>query len=441
MKKLIITLSLILPTILFAQTKVNVAYTKGSAPVTPAQNDTLFVKRANGTDIQKVLVSAITQTVAIGDWHLTGNSGTTAGTNFLGTTDAQDVVFKRNSSEVMRLYSSNNFVGIGTSTPLATLHVQSVNTLSTSATYNQLNFNGASTPIKLFGIRNDGFIYAGLINGSMTIGSESGFNEGLVGNTFLGVSVGGFSTLTTGNNNTSVGFQSLKFVTTGSENCAIGTSALLNNSTGTSNNAIGNNCMALTGTGGSNNAMGASAMASNTTGFFNSAFGHSTMSGNTTGARNTAFGARAYVSSGTGNYNVALGFEALQASNSSDENTAIGANSLFSATAGQNTALGYEAGVSATSGNNNVFLGYKAGHSQTTASNQLFIDNQNRGSIQNDKDKSLIYGNFNANELLQIIVLNGVLYMKDTAAPNHYWSGVIVGGVLTWTDTGSSNAP
>ncbi len=33
------------------------------------------------------------------DWSLTGNAGTTAGTNFLGTTDAQDVRFKTNSTD------------------------------------------------------------------------------------------------------------------------------------------------------------------------------------------------------------------------------------------------------------------------------------------------------------------------------------------------------
>ena len=36
-------------------------------------------------------------------WELTGNAGTTPGTNFVGTTDAQDLVFKRNSTEYLRL--------------------------------------------------------------------------------------------------------------------------------------------------------------------------------------------------------------------------------------------------------------------------------------------------------------------------------------------------
>ena len=41
-------------------------------------------------------------------WSLTGNSGTTAGTNFLGTTDNVDLVFKRNSVESARFGASGN---------------------------------------------------------------------------------------------------------------------------------------------------------------------------------------------------------------------------------------------------------------------------------------------------------------------------------------------
>jgi len=49
-------------------------------------------------------------------WNLTGNGGTTAGTNFIGTTDANDLVFKTNSNEQVRITSNGN-VGIGTNSP------------------------------------------------------------------------------------------------------------------------------------------------------------------------------------------------------------------------------------------------------------------------------------------------------------------------------------
>lgn len=41
------------------------------------------------------------------DWALTGNSGTTAGTNFVGTTDAQDLRFKTNGTNRMNISNSN----------------------------------------------------------------------------------------------------------------------------------------------------------------------------------------------------------------------------------------------------------------------------------------------------------------------------------------------
>lgn len=55
-------------------------------------------------------------------WSLTGNTGTTAGTNFIGTTDAQDFVIKTNAVEAIRIDTGGN-VGIGTSTPTALLDI------------------------------------------------------------------------------------------------------------------------------------------------------------------------------------------------------------------------------------------------------------------------------------------------------------------------------
>lgn len=40
-------------------------------------------------------------------WELTGNAGTTAGTNFIGTTDNEDLVIKTNNVEYLRLFGSN----------------------------------------------------------------------------------------------------------------------------------------------------------------------------------------------------------------------------------------------------------------------------------------------------------------------------------------------
>ncbi len=45
---------------------------------------------------------------ATSDWSITGNSGTTAGTNFIGTTDAIALVFKTNNTEAFRILSAGN---------------------------------------------------------------------------------------------------------------------------------------------------------------------------------------------------------------------------------------------------------------------------------------------------------------------------------------------
>ena len=66
-------------------------------------------------------------------WELLGNTGTIAGTNFLGTGDAQDLVFKTNNIEHIRTLASNGFVGIGTPGPNAQLDVVLTNNTTASS--------------------------------------------------------------------------------------------------------------------------------------------------------------------------------------------------------------------------------------------------------------------------------------------------------------------
>ncbi len=50
------------------------------------------------------------------NWSLVGNSGTTAGTNYLGTNDTQNLQLRTNSTERLTIDGSNGNVAIGTST-------------------------------------------------------------------------------------------------------------------------------------------------------------------------------------------------------------------------------------------------------------------------------------------------------------------------------------
>ncbi len=86
------------------------------------------------TDLGAIYVNTGTTTVPVWEkeitsgnnnsWGLSGNEATTAGTNFLGTTDAQDLVLKTNATERLRILSTGN-IGLGTNNPSTKLHIKS----------------------------------------------------------------------------------------------------------------------------------------------------------------------------------------------------------------------------------------------------------------------------------------------------------------------------
>ena len=71
---------------------------------------------------------------ALNAWRLTGNSGTTPNTNFIGTTDTQDWVIKTDNIERMRVMANGN-VGVGTSSPNSKLDLQGHLTLSDNSDF------------------------------------------------------------------------------------------------------------------------------------------------------------------------------------------------------------------------------------------------------------------------------------------------------------------
>lgn len=164
-------------------------------------------------------------------WLLLGNAGTNPAINFVGTTDNQDLIFRRNNVVSGRLNSA---------------------LLATS-------FGVSSLPTTATGTNNSAF----------------GTNA--------------LAAATTGSSNTAIGSGALLSNTTGGSNTAIGTSAMRMNVSGSNNVAVGLSAL-RNNTASQNTAMGSSALITNTSGATNTALGQSSLRTNITGSGNVAVG-------------------------------------------------------------------------------------------------------------------------------------------------------
>ncbi|MGN6495312.1 MAG: hypothetical protein ACTHLE_25220 [Agriterribacter sp.] len=110
--------------------RVALRSTTSPAPLTGFVNGMLVYDTATAGDVTPgvyycdgskwVRVSAAT--TSPNAWNLTGNSDTRPAENFIGTTDNKPLIVKTNDAERLRI-TRNGKVGIGTSRPDATLHV------------------------------------------------------------------------------------------------------------------------------------------------------------------------------------------------------------------------------------------------------------------------------------------------------------------------------
>lgn len=264
-------------------------------------------------------------------WSLTGNAGTTS-SNFIGTTDAQPLMFR----------------------------------------YNNLNAGSI-----------------GKSSGGTYLGIGAGENDNAEDEPNVGVGYYALYYNTTGSANSAVGASALASNTTGSGNSAVGVVALYNNTTGYYNSAVGVDALSSNTTGSYNSVVGIAALASNTTGYNNSAVGAS--AGNNAKQKPDAkyqnlFGANTY---GTRDSITVIGANFIK------ETIVRGKliDSTLSAGAGTkavrwNSSTGEFTYADTTAGNSvNLVFGGGSGASDDTA---VFTTSAIYGSFYNDADTIVV---------------------------------------------------
>ncbi len=455
--------------------------------------------------MKKVLLTVIIVSTCVfanaQSWSLTGNSGTTQGTNFLGTTDAKTLTFKVNNQQSAYIdfaagkantsfgYQALN-AGTGSSNAAFGFKASFSNTTgknNTAAGAYALYFNTTGYSNIAVGI---GALYRNTVSNIVGIGDSALYNNVGFGNTATGSkglynntsgsynTANGYNTLfnntngisntangyftlsnnTSGSYNTVLGSTALTLNTTGSYNTSVGTNSLYRNVSGTGNTAIGYSAMyyntasniTATGyealynnTGTFNVAYGAYSMYNNNSGYSNAAFGNSSLYSNTTGFYNTAIGPLALTSNYTGSYNTATGYRALY-TNNANYNVANGWEALYSNTSGvDNTAVGFAALYSLTTGQYNTAVGDNALYNTLDSYGNTAIGDIAGASYHNGYYNCFIGANtdVNAADYYNVIALgHGTICTAPSQARIGNSATTSIGGYVNWSNISDGRA-
>lgn len=330
-------------------------------------------------------------------WLLTGNSGTSPASNFIGTTDNQPLVFKVNNirhgylgtsvffgSGAGLLNTTRSKIGIGSgalgsftsysNSPMIAIGDSALyqasfafDNVAIGARSLYANFGGSTnTAVGMYTMEKN-------VNGgtNIAIGTYA-LRNNIDGNYNVGIGYLSLFDNTSGSTNTGVGNYSLRSVTTGNGNTAVGYSAGVQNVIASNNTAVGFLSM-YNNKVGDNSALGYRSLYNNINGISNNAFGAYAMENNLSGGANSAFGYEALRSS-TGYHNTAIGNGASRASQFANGNTAIGSFAFANNLTGyNNTMVGYMSGWNLpTNIYNTICIGAGTGWN-TTSSNQVNI--------------------------------------------------------------------
>jgi trimeric autotransporter adhesin len=293
-------------------------------------------------------------------WALTGNTGLSAATNFLGHSDYVSLVLRTNNQR-------SGFIDVD-----STKRNNSFGNRAMSATITGSGNNALGS----FALNK---LTAGLNN--TALGDSALFN------------------ITTGSDNIGIGSDALYNIVTATGNVAIGTGTL-KNSVSSENIAIGYNAATGNIIGSNVLAIGAGALQANQNTFTQLAIGNNALKQISSGLENVAVGYNTGTNLGTGSYNVLLGHYVLSSASNANQNTIVGHNAALAYTGSgntNNTFVGYQAAFTQTGGTGNTFIGYaidvapasssfsnSTGLGQgvlITASNQVRVGNTSINSI------------------------------------------------------------
>lgn len=388
-------------------------------------------------------------------WLLRGNSGTSAATHFIGTTDNVPLVFKVNNQKAGLIdVNPNLFLGyqagnLNTGLENTGIGYQSLNS-------NTLGYGNTGVGTYSIASNTDGSGNTATGAWTLTYNTSGAFNTAVghfalshnsTGNHNSGFGVNALDggPFVTGSDNTAAGYQAMKNASDGNKNAAYGAEALYSNSSGSENVAIGYQSLYANTTGGSNTATGSQALKNNSGGgSFNAAYGYATLQNNSgsyntavgyanlsafnSGTGNTAIGQESLPQNTTGNFNTGLGTFALRENNIGNNNTAAGYKALYTNHAGSdnvavgnnampadllngNTGVGTNSGVNSGNISNCTFIGYQAGMNAGNLTNATAIGANAVVSASN----SLVLGDY-TNISVGIGVTNpaDVLHVKGT---------------------------